>query len=168
MYEPDYDDRPDERGYVGRRNGPCDEKYSPPPFNRCDEPCRNPDCRNCSRCPPRNMPRAECSREPVCHNESDCYEPCLPPIDDYFLLEHLLKKYNIDKLKLICHLEKIEICKEKNRLFAIFYCRFPSQKVMPFTDQWLFFKDWICKFCPQFEIDKCDMENYLQGKLNMN
>jgi hypothetical protein len=167
-------------------------KHSPPPFNRCDdENCRGcgsgrhypprfkPQCRP-DNCGDRNYGHGSCDRngdrdyDRNCDRDCDrnydegCYQPCLPPIDDFFLLDHLLKKYNIDKLKLICHLEKVEIVKEKNRIFATFYCRFPSQKALPLTDQWIFFKEWICKFCPQFEIDKCDMENYLQGKLHCN
>lgn len=94
-------------------------------------------------------------------DESDYYK--LPCMDDDFLLNFLLRKYSIDKCKLIKMLEKSEINNQKTKIINMFYREHAGIKRKSVNYQWPRFEKWTKICTPDFSFHKCDLEKYIEN-----
>ena len=144
-------------------NKPCNQPFNPPcnqPFNQpCDQPCDGPLLNkevfdNC------DTDEFDCLPDP---RVNDCHKknaPCQkiinnPNCDDYisdtFLLNYLLKKYKLDKQKLILSIQKHREKDFRLRVICNFYEDNEDVVNKPFREQYRMFKEWnqggiyICK-----------------------
>ena len=140
----------------GSYDKPCD----PFPYQQCNESrmdqynhhdCRlndldiNPDPRHNSFSNMNNYP----------HNNQK-YNDC---IDDTYLLKYLLKKYNLDKQKLICSIQKTREKNFKRQVICNFYEDNAHLINRPFIEQYRMFKEWNHD---GIHISKEDFENYYE------
>lgn len=127
------------------RNQPCGPNMRPniPPCgpNSCNQPCGpNPNIPCNQPCGPNpNMP---CGPNPG----PPCDQPCPPNFDncisDEYLLDYLLRKYGLDKQKLIYSVQKSRERKFKNQIICNFYEDNDDIINKPFKEQYRLFKQW--------------------------
>ena len=134
----------------------------------CSRPCQPP-------CPPNIPPQPRCI-EPVddfCDFDDGC--PLPPPdrfynddacinneITDDYLLNYLLRKYKIDKQKLIVMLRKSRESDYKSFVMKKFYKENKNARNMQFREQYKIFKQWNNS---GVYISKEELENYYENHI---